>query len=132
MELHAVIEENERILKMFESKQTKSSKTIVTGISHLIGKTPTRITPYSTGYTFGDYLLIERECGTRIIIGGRPSETIRLPEITPEKMEKTGFFSKEEIQTKINYIECEKRRREQDDLRRKKDELERLQKELNK
>lgn len=132
MELHEVHNENERILKMFEYKQTKASENIVTGASHLIGRTPKRITSFSTGYTYEDYLLIECEDGQRIIINGRQSETIRLPNVEPEKMIKTGFYTDKEIQNKINYLENEKHRREQDALRKKQEEFEKLQKELNK
>jgi len=131
MELHEVVKENESILKMFDEKQTKASDKIVTGVSHLIGRTPKRITPYRNWWSNSDFLFIECEDGQRIMILGNPSETIRHPDITPEQMKKTGFYNDEEIERAIDYIKAEKKRSEESRIQEKKRELERLSKELD-
>jgi hypothetical protein len=133
LELFEIEKENKRILEMFEIKQTKVSKNIVTGISHLIGRTPKRIIPHRVGFgSYSNYLLIECEDGQRVVIFGDDSENIRTPDFKIEQMEKYGFHTKEEIQRAKDYKDAKEKRDEEERVANKKRELERLQKELEK
>ncbi len=114
---------------MFDNKQSKISDKIVTGTSHLIGRTPKRITTFRDSYN--DYLLIECDDGQRVVLIGNKSETIRLPNLDPKEMKQSGFYTDSEIETKVKFIENKKRRDEQDRIDAKKRELEKLTKELS-
>lgn len=133
MELREIENENEKILKKFEEKKKKYSEGILTGVSHLEGRTIKRVVHIYTGWgNFENHLYFECEDGQRVYVAGRDSESIRLPVFDLNKMIESGIFTDEEIERRKRYIEGEKKRREEDNRRMKERELERLQQELGK
>lgn len=129
MELREVENENERILKMLKDKKTNYSEKILTGTSNLIGRTIKRVYQYSKSFS-SSYLLIECEDGQRVIIIGDKSENIRQPNLSPEEMIDSGFYTDEEVNRKIEYRNAEKKREEEEKIEEKQRKLEKLKKEL--
>ena len=79
------------------------------------------------GRTYDNYLCFTCEDGTRVMLfGGEPYD----PSPTIEEMRKINFFTPEEIGKKLETIEREKRRRQQDIVEQKKRDLNRLKEEL--
>ena len=79
------------------------------------------------GRTYDAYICFTCEDDSRIMLhGGEPYD----PNPNLEDMRKINFFSPEEIGAKLEQIERDKRRREQERINQKKRELERLKKEL--
>ena len=131
-ELREIENENKDILKKLEERKSGYSKNITTGISQLYGRIIKKISHVNSGghSDYSNFLLIECEDGQRVCLIGYSSETIRLPNLSPEQMKETGFYTENEIQRKVDYIEGKAKQDEKERIRRKQEELDRLTKEL--
>lgn len=113
----------------YKYKKGVKMKDISYKIKDLEGKTIERIDVINAefGRTYDRYLGFTCSDGTRVLLhGGQPYD----PKPKLEDMRKTNFFTPKEIANKLEQIEIENRKKQQDSINAKRRELERLKREL--
>ena len=134
-------ETNELKKELIESKKTiekltkqnsdfYSSKINFNNVNDLEGKTIDNVSIFSAEYgrTYKSYIGFKCSDGTRIMIAGTGGLYNPKPKI--EQMKESNFYTKEEIQKRVDEINNKNKRRDREEKEWKEKQIKRLQDEL--